>query len=309
MSDENIRNEETHTDMSAEGAPSAEREDKPSRSSASTARTAGGKGRASGRKGKGKKKKEKKKYDSFTGYLWGEWIRPLGTIFIIMGLFRLAVLDWFDVPSGSMEPTIMTGDRIFVNKSAFGLRVPFTKDTWIAQWGTPNRGDMVVCYSPDEGDEVRLVKRIVAVPGDTIEMREGFIFINGEAPDTAPIAPDKFPAMDQVDASKMNFFIETIDGRSHPVMFNQGRGGIRNFPPIEVPEDQYVIIGDNRDNSKDARGWNEAKALPGQTIAFMDIDRIQGRAFRVAFSLDGWSPRWGRFFHPLDSERPDENVD
>ena len=94
--------------------------------------------------------------------------------------------------------------------------------------------------------------------------------------------------------------METVEGDSHPVMFNQGPGNNRSFPPIVVPEDQYVIIGDNRDNSKDARGWNEAKVNKGQTIAFMDIDRIQGRAFRVAFSLDGWSPRWGRFFKGLD---------
>lgn len=309
MSDENIRNEETHTDMSAEGAPSAEREDKPSRSSASTTRTTGGKGRASGRKGKGKKKKEKKKYDSFTGYLWGEWIRPLGTIFIIMGLFRLAVLDWFDVPSGSMEPTIMTGDRIFVNKSAFGLRVPFTKETWIAQWGTPNRGDIVVCYSPDEGDEVRLVKRIVAVPGDSIELRDGIIYIDGVETSVAPIDATEFPAMEQVEASKMEFFIEIVGEKSHPIMLEPKKPQLRNITPFVVPEDSYVIIGDNRDGSKDSRGWNEARALPGRTLEVMPIDRIQGRAFRVAFSLDGWAPRWGRFFHPLDSEKADENVD
>ena len=95
-------------------------------------------------------------------------------------------------------------------------------------------------------------------------------------------------------------YMETVEGDSHPVMFNQGPGNNRSFPPIVVPEDQYVIIGDNRDNSKDARGWNEAKVNKGQTIAFMDIDRIQGRAFAVAFSLDGWSPRWGRFFKGLD---------
>lgn len=299
MSETPDRNEETHTDETLHEAASEQTQpEKPAPRASAASRASGTKGRSSGRKGK--KKKEKKKYDSFTGYLWGEWIRPLGTIFIIMGLFRLAILDWFDVPSGSMEPTVMTGDRIFVNKSAFGLRIPFTKDKWITQWGTPNRGDLVVCYSPDEGDEVRLVKRVVAIPGDTIEMRDGFLFINGEAPEITPVEASEFPAMDQVDASKMNFFIETVDGYAHPIMLNQGRSGIRNFPPIEVPEDQYVIIGDNRDNSKDARAWNEAKAMPGKTIAFMDIDRIQGRAFAVAFSLDGWTPRWGRFFHDLD---------
>ncbi len=316
MSDEIDRNAETHTDETIESPKEAEQA-KPSASASSASKPSASRGRKSGKK----KKNEKKKYPSFTAYLWGEWVRPLGTIFIIMGLFRLVVLDWFDVPSGSMEPTVMTGDRIVVNKSAFGLRVPFTKETWIMQWGTPNRGDMVVCYSPDEGDEVRLVKRIVAVPGDTIEMIDGRVYINGQAPDLTPVDQTEFPAMDQVEASKMDFFTETVDGRSHYVMFNQKDGQKRDFPvliktldgkrvterlpAVEVPEGQYVIIGDNRDNSKDARGWNDAESLVSvgtvqQTIEFMDIDRIQGRAFAVAFSLDGWVPRWGRFFKDID---------
>ncbi|MCA9271779.1 MAG: signal peptidase I [Phycisphaerales bacterium] len=246
---------------------------------------------------KRRKKKEKKKYDSFTGYLWGEWIRPLGTIFIIMGIFRLTVLDWFDVPSGSMEPTIMTGDRIAVKKFTYGLRVPFTKETWLFQWGRPERGDLVVCYSPDEGDEVRLVKRVVAVPGDTIEMKDGRLWINGEEPVYDPVDPSKFPALDAVARSEMDFFTETVEGVGHFVMFEKKNPqSIRNFPKQEVPEDQYVIIGDNRDNSKDARAWNMTREEWGTRVDFMDIDRIHGQAFAVAFSLDGWSPRWGRTF-------------
>ena len=300
MADDIDRNEETHTAEAVESQEPTQAE-KPAPRPAPARRPAGSRSKHFGKK----KKKEKKKYDSFTKYLWGEWVRPLGTIFIVMGMFRLTAVDWFDVPSGSMEPTVMTGDRIVVNKSAFGLRVPFTKSTWIMRWGTPNRGDMVVAYSPDEGDEVRIVKRIVAIPGDTIQMIDGRLHINGIAPEMTHLEASEFPAMDQVAASKMDFFTETVDGDSHAVMFNQGRGGIRDFPAIKVPEDQYVIIGDNRDNSKDARGWNAAQTkLPDgsiqQTIEFTDIDRIQGRAFAVAFSLDNWVPRWGRFFKGLE---------
>ncbi len=249
---------------------------------------------------KKRKKKEKKKYDSFTGYLWGEWIRPLGTIFIIMGVFRLTAFDWFDVPSGSMEPTIMTGDRIAVKKFTYGLRVPFTKDTWIAQWGRPDRGDLVVCYSPDQGDEVRLVKRVVAIPGDTIEMKDGRLWINGQEPEYEPVDPSKFPAMDPVVRTEMDFFTESVAGFAHYVMFDKkDPKSIRSFPEQEVPEDQYVIIGDNRDHSKDARAWNMNQDQWGSRVDFMDIDRIQGEAFAVAFSLDGWSPRWGRTFKGL----------
>lgn len=271
---------------------------------------------------KRRKKKEKKKYDSFTGYLWGEWIRPLGTIFIIMGIFRLSVLDWFDVPSGSMEPTIMTGDRIAVKKFTYGLRIPFTKETWIAQWGRPERGDLVVCYSPDQGDEVRLVKRVVAIPGDTIEMKDGRLWINGQEPVYDSVDPSEFPHMSPTEQAKFEFYTESVEGDEHFVMFETKKPGSRDFPvdaqragnefrviqrlaPVVVPEDQYVIIGDNRDNSKDSRGWNNAVTTTTGpdgaeiyrfTIDFMDIDRIHGEAFAVAFSLDGWSPRWGRTF-------------
>lgn len=242
-------------------------------------------------------KKEKKKYDSFTGYLWGEWIRPLGTIFIVMGVFRLTVLDWFDVPSGSMEPTIMTGDRIAVKKFTYGLRVPFTKETWIAQWGRPGRGDLVVCFSPQQGDEVRLVKRVVAVPGDTVEMRSGRLWINGQEPVYNEVDPSTFPHMSPTDRSKFDFSTETIDGEGHYVMHQaKDAKSIRHFPRQTVPEDQYVIIGDNRDNSKDSRQWNMQPGEWGTRVDFMPIDRIHGEAFAVAFSLDGFAPRWGRFF-------------
>lgn len=244
-----------------------------------------------------RRKKEKKKYDSFVGYLWGEWIRPLGIIFIVMGLFRLTAYDWFDVPSGSMEPTIMTGDRIVVEKFAFGLRVPFTKDKWVTRWDRPERGELVVCYSPDRGDEVRLVKRVVAVPGDTIEMRRGRLWINGQEPVLDEVDASRFPAMDTTERTKFDFFTETVDGFGHFVMFQKaGVQSIRNVPAMTVPADQYVIIGDNRDNSKDSRQWNMSPAEWGTRVDFMDVDRIQGRAFAVAFSLDGFKPRWGRFF-------------
>lgn len=252
---------------------------------------------------KKRRKKEKKKYDSFVGYLWGEWIRPLGVIFIVMGLFRLTVYDWFDVPSGSMEPTIMTGDRIVVEKFAFGLRVPFTKDVWISQWDRPERGELVVCYSPDRGDEVRLVKRVVAVPGDTIEMRNGWLWINGQEPSKSDIDPSAFPYMfrdSPSDRANFSFHTEMVGGYGHYVMFQKsGAQSIRNFPATTVPEDQYVIIGDNRDNSKDSRQWNMSPTEWGTRVDFMDVDRIQGRAFAVAFSLEGFVPRWERFFKGL----------
>lgn len=256
------------------------------------------------KRGKGKKK-EKKKYDSILGYLWGEWIKPLGQILVIVMTVRLVAIDWFDVPTGSMEPTIMVGDRILVHKWAYGLRVPFSKESWIiGPWAKPNRGDIVVCYSPDEGDEVRLVKRLVAEGGDTIEMRNGRLIVNGiEATyDDAGESVGRF--IDPVEASKFDFLIEDLLGDTHPVMFEKSDpGSIRDFPPIEVPEDHYVVIGDNRDNSKDSRQWNTPQSEWGNEIGFIHRKRIHGRAFAVAFSLDKsnfYLPRFSRTGKPLD---------
>ncbi len=99
---------------------------------------------------------------------WREWIRPLLVVVIVLGSFRSSVADWNDVPTGSMRPTIIEGDRIVVNKLAYDLRVPLTG--WrLVHRGDPQRGDVVICYSPADG--TRLVKRVIAGPGDEIELR------------------------------------------------------------------------------------------------------------------------------------------
>lgn len=253
----------------------------------------------------GKKKKEKKKYNSILAYLWGEWIRPLGQILIVVMTIRLVAIDWFDVPTGSMEPTIMVGDRILVHKWSYGLRVPFSKESWIiGPWAKPERGEIVVCYSPDQGDEVRLVKRLVAQGGDTIEMRDGRLIINGERSEYTEADDSVSKFIDPVEASKFEFFIEAFEGDRHAVMFERDDPqSIRSFPAITVPEDHYVVIGDNRDNSKDSRQWNTPQSEWGNEIGFIHRNRIHGRAFAVAFSLDKsnfYLPRFSRTGKPLD---------
>src|SRR2546421_2529771 len=107
--------------------------------------------------------------------LWQEY-RSLVLFVVLMIIFRSALADWNDVPTGSMNPTILEGDRIFVNKLAYDLKVPFT--TWhVAEWADPGRGDVVVFYSPVDGE--RLVKRVAAVPGDTVAMVNNQLVVNG----------------------------------------------------------------------------------------------------------------------------------
>src|SRR6266850_3766531 len=103
---------------------------------------------------------------------------------LVVSSLRSALADWNDVPTGSMKPTIEEGDRVVVNKLAYDLKIPFTTIE-IAKWSDPKRGDIVVLFSPRDG--TRLVKRVIAVPGDHIEMRENQLFVNGGAASWKPI--------------------------------------------------------------------------------------------------------------------------
>src|SRR6266446_6543810 len=115
---------------------------------------------------------------------WREEIRPLLILLFIGFSIRSSLADWNDVPTGSMKPTILEGDRIFINKLAYDLKVPFT--TWhIAEWSNPQRGDIVVFFSPKDG--TRLVKRVIGLPGDTIELRNDQLFINDQPVDYATL--------------------------------------------------------------------------------------------------------------------------
>src|SRR3954451_15453600 len=109
--------------------------------------------------------------------LWREEIRPLMILAAVLFSLRSSLADWNDVPTGSMKPTILEGDRVFVNKVAYDLKVPFT--TWhVAEWSNPRRGDIVVFFSPHDGE--RLVKRVIGLPGDTIELRNNVLVVNGQ---------------------------------------------------------------------------------------------------------------------------------
>src|ERR1043165_4321169 len=109
-----------------------------------------------------------KSFRSRARLFWRKEIRPLLILAVILFSIRSSLADWNDVPSGSMRPTILEGDRIFVNKLAYDLKVPFTT-IHIAEWSNPKRGDIVVFYSPHDGQ--RLIKRVIGLPGDMIELR------------------------------------------------------------------------------------------------------------------------------------------
>jgi signal peptidase I len=193
----------------------------------------------------------------------------------VLAPLRSAVADWNDVPSGSMTPTILVGDRIFVNKLAYDLKVPFT--TWhLATWADPQRGDIIVFRSPHDG--TRLVKRVVGVPGDQIELRNDHLLINGQLASYASLRAESQPTF-VVD--------ETVSGKTHEVMIDPQLPAMRSFGPTQVPPGQYFVMGDNRDNSFDSRYFG-----------FVPRDSVFGRAKFVAMSFDHaryFMPRFDRF--------------
>jgi signal peptidase I len=213
---------------------------------------------------------------------WRDWVRPGLVVVLVLGSFRSAVADWNDVPSGSMRPTILEGDRVCVNRLAYDLRVPFT--TWsIWRRGNPARGDIVVLLSPADGR--LLVKRVVGVPGDELEIRKQLLFVNGERARYEPVDSELVRV-----SGRLQFFAEeTVAGRSHLVA-RPTRGDL-SFGPVSVPPDSYFIMGDNRGNSFDSRHWG-----------FAPRSAILGRAVAIALSVDpsrSYRPRWERFFSGL----------
>lgn len=217
-----------------------------------------------------------------------EWVLPIIIVVAVLTPLRSAVADWNDVPTGSMRPTILEGDRIWVNKLAYGLRVPFTLK-WIATWSAPGRGDIVTLASPK--DKTRLVKRVIGLPGDRIGFNSNRLTING--------VPVEYAVLDSAAAGRLPdgrevtvaLVTERLPGRDHELTLTPGIASDRTFDEIVVPKGQYFMMGDNRDQSADSR-----------VFGFVSRDRIYGRSSYVAISVDPdrhYLPRFGRWFSRL----------
>jgi len=210
--------------------------------------------------------------------LWREWGKPLLIALLVLGTFRSAIADWNDVPTGSMIPTILQGDRIVVNKVAYDLKLPFTSIR-LAQWSAPVRGDVIVLYSPV--DQTRLVKRVVAVPGDRLAMRDNRLIINGIV--------SEYESLDTPNESLEKLGAE--EGATHSVRVDRNSMMPTSFSEMIIPADHYFVMGDHRTNSSDSRAFGPVAR-----------DLIVGQAIAVALSLDpsaGYRPRWDRFFTRL----------
>lgn len=216
----------------------------------------------------------------FLQKLWSN--NKLFILFILlMSVFRSAVADWYTVPTGSMQPTIKEGDRVIVNKMAYDLKMPFSQYSLLTT-GEPNRGDIVVFESQVANN--RLIKRMIGLPGDVIAMKDETLFINGK--------PVSFKITKQ--NTQLLFATEVVGSISHTIKIDKNRSTqLSSFGPITVPDNQYLVLGDNRRNSADSRVYG-----------FVPRHELKGKATTIAFSLDynnHYMPRNNRFFKDIYS--------
>jgi len=191
-----------------------------------------------------------------------EYGEALGMAVILALFVRTFVVQAFKIPSGSMLPTLQVGDHILVNKFIYGVHVPFWEKR-ILPLSSPHRGDVIVfVYPVDQTKD--FIKRVVAVGGDVVEIRDKRVFIDGEA-------------WDDPHAS-------FVDGEA------RGHGSVPrdNYGPLTVPPGHLFVMGDNRDRSYDSRFWG-----------FVDLDEVKGKAFLIYWSWDG-SDHWVRWSRLAD---------
>jgi signal peptidase I len=215
-------------------------------------------------------------------------------LFLVVGLMftcRVALADWPKVPSGSMEPTLRVGDYLLVNHLAYGPRLPFTNTA--IEWGRPQRGDVVVFRYPLDVSQF-YVKRLVGLPGDTVRFRDGVVSVN-DAPFDATLIGDGTAAEDR----GQWLLREKAGGNTHALKINpfvQGRMPLNQSNPglaqhcrseragawtCTVPPGQYLMLGDNRDDSADSRVWG-----------FLPHEQVYGKAVRVLFNFGDPKRAW-----------------
>jgi signal peptidase I len=217
---------------------------------------------------------------------WLKAYRGLFVFVLCLGVFRTAIADWNPVPSASMRPTIVEGDVVLVNRLAYDLKLPLT-DIRLLHLGDPQRGDIATFSSPRDG--TRLIKRIVAIPGDRVEVRDDVLYVNDTASTYDGLRLETEPLGEGRTTTALQA-TEHSGGDARSVQFlPQARR--HDFGPITLPAERYFMLGDNRDNSEDSRFIGEVPRA-----------RLIGRAHHLLVSadiLDRWQPRFDRFGQAL----------
>lgn len=237
------------------------------------------------------------------GFFSYENLKSLAILIILIWAIRWSVASPYYVPTASMEPTIKVGDRLLAWKLAYNLKIPFT-DIPLVQWSEPKRGDIIVFKFPRNTD-TDYVKRIVAVGGDTVQLVDDTLYINGKAQVRVDHNADRSILDDIQDTKDYKIlFKENLEGLDHWVI--QSKPEMRRYssgywpgvdtPPFKVPADSVFCVGDNRDNSSDSRIWG-----------VVPLSYVRGKALFVIWSI--WTPpgntlpsfRFDRFGKWLDT--------
>ena len=221
---------------------------------------------------------------SFKRWAW-EWLKSIAIALVIWFVLRTLLVEAFRITSSSMERTLLVGDFLFVNKALYGAEIPLIH-THLPAVREPRRGDIVVFDSRTE-EGVKVVKRVVGTPGDTLEMRANLLFRNGVRqvePFAEHVDPDSDPSSPEMRLWQEQYLLPGVDRAT----YNPTRG---IWGPLVVPAGQYFVMGDNRDNSYDSRYWG-----------FVDRRVIRGRPLFIYYSYDKES--W-RVLPPLTAIRWD----
>jgi signal peptidase I len=213
--------------------------------------------------------------------------RSIAVAVFLALVLRAFVVQAYSIPSGSMIPTLEIGDRIFVNRFVYGVRMPFTDVKIGADLRPPRRGEVIVFRHPLEDKD--LIKRVVGVPGDRVEVRDNVVYINGAPLERSALGDDTIHDYDETSDHwldrRRSAFREQLDGVAYTTLFQPG--GLTSFGPVVVPARSLFVMGDNRDLSSDSRYWG-----------FVPLDKVEGRALFVWWSAGGPDGvRVGRFGH------------
>lgn len=237
---------------------------------------------------------------------WTEGIGSMVLAVLVALFIRWGFLEAYVIPSGSMLPSLLIHDHIFVNKFIYGLRVPFSEN-WLVKFSEPKRGDVIVFKYPKDMSTF-FIKRVVGEPGDKIKIENGILYVNDSAVEKKVpssswdydfLREEDFNSDGNSSDSKNNYvhFTEVLGSKEHSILLRKGDVIYDSFGPYTVPADSLFVLGDNRNNSHDSRFWG---SVPKKNIL--------GKAFVVWLSCDETLPvvsflcnpltlRWSRFFH------------
>lgn len=243
------------------------------------------------RKTAGGSRRSKSEHAPTKGEELTEWIKSFGIAVILFFVIRTFLIQAYTIPSGSMEHTLRVGDYLMANNAIFGAHIPFT-DVRVPAIREPRFGDVVVFRPAYNNPIIDVVKRVIGEPGDTVQMVDRVIYLNGEKLDEPYVEPNYTPdkPIERFGTPNFQWHLGALTADVNPATYRPTRD---NWGPLIVPEGHYMLLGDNRDQSLDSR-----------YMGFISRDVIRGKALFIYYSIDRQvsrpfprfltAVRWGR---------------